>query len=141
MVGDRGWESGIREVSVKSYKELQVWQRGMSLAERVYKQTMSFPAEERFGLTSQVRRAVTSIPANIAEGWGRGTTKEYIQFLTIARGSLMELETHLLLAHRLNFLHQEALDSLLPEVESVGKMLNALITSLRNRRNSPSPNP
>jgi four helix bundle protein len=105
----------------------------MGLAVDVYQATSRFPADERFGLVSQARRAVTSIPANIAEGWGRGSTKEYIQFLVIARGSLMELETHLILSNRLHFLADETYTLLQSEISQVGKMLNALVTSLRNR--------
>jgi four helix bundle protein len=75
---------------VKNCKELEIWQKAVNLAIEAYKATSNFPEAERFGLTAQIRRASTSIAANIAEGWGRGTTKEYIQFLLIARGSLME---------------------------------------------------
>jgi len=119
---------------MESYRELQVWQRGMGLAVDVYQATSRFPADERFGLVSQARRAASSIPANIAEGWGRGSTKEYIQFLVIARGSLLELETHLILSNRLNFLPSELALKLENESHQLSKMLNALITSLRNRR-------
>jgi four helix bundle protein len=73
---------------MESYKELKVWQRGLEMAVEVYRQTQAFPAEERFGLTSQTRRAASSIPANIAEGWGRASKRDYISFLVIARGSL-----------------------------------------------------
>lgn len=118
---------------MQSYRELQVWQRSMVLTESVYRHTARFPTDERFGLVSQARRAAVSIPANIAEGWGRRSTREYIQFLIVARGSLMELETHLLLAARLPFLPQVALDQMMAESEHVAKMLNALISSLRGR--------
>ena len=93
----------------------------------------SFPDAERFGLTAQIRRAATSVPANIAEGWGRGSTKEYIQFLLIARGSLMELETHMIITQKLRYLSQEQLGAVQKEVEEIGKMLNGLIQSLRGR--------
>ena len=89
---------------MKDYKELEVWQKSVTLVTETYKTTERFPRAERFGLTGQIRRAVTSVPANIAEGWGRGSTKEYIQFLLIARGSLAELETHLIIAHQLHYL-------------------------------------
>ena len=92
---------------MKNYKELEVWQRGMDLTVRVYEIGRTFPAEERFGLISQVQRAAASIPANIGEGWGRGSTKEYVQFLRIARASLMELETHLILATRLDYIESD----------------------------------
>ena len=118
---------------MKSYRELEVWERSMTLAEKIYKYTGSYPPSEQYGLTSQSRRASVSIPANIAEGWGRGSTNEYIHFLIVARGSLMELETHLILASRLSFLPEEVLDELLSETERVAKMLNRLITTLKSR--------
>lgn len=80
---------------MENYKDLRVWQKAIDLVVTVYQLTKKFPQEERYALTSQIQRAVTSIPANIAEGWGRASTKEYIYHLTVARGSLMELETHL----------------------------------------------
>ena len=80
---------------VRNFKELDVWKRAVALTTTLYKLTGRFPDAERYGLTSQIRRAGTSVPANIAEGWGRGSAGEYVQFLTVARGSLMELETHL----------------------------------------------
>jgi len=85
---------------MRGYQDLQVWQRAMTLAEGVYRLTKSFPREELFGLTSQVRRSAASVPANIAEGYGRGTKPAYISFVRIAQGSLKETETHLLLAER-----------------------------------------
>jgi len=81
-------------MSIKDYKELEIWQKGVNLAIELYKLTRTFRESKKFGLTSQVRRAAISVPANIAEGWGRGSTKEYVQFLFVARGSLLELETH-----------------------------------------------
>jgi len=118
---------------MKNYKELEVWQRGMDLTVRVYEIGRTFPAEERFGLISQVQRAAASIPANIAEGWGRGSTKEYVQFLRIARASLMELETHLILATRLDYIESDQIVLLHGEVETLGKKINSLIQSLLNK--------
>jgi four helix bundle protein len=118
---------------MRSYQELEVWQRAVALTVLVYRATDGFPVTERFGLTSQARRSATSIPANIAEGWGRGSTKEYIEFPLIARGSLMELETHLVVASRLGYTNDEQLAPLRAEIQSVGRMLNRLIQSLRNR--------
>ena len=115
---------------MKNYKELEVWQRGVDLAVQVYQITRTFPAEEKFGLISQIQRAAISIPANIAEGWGRGSTKEYIQFLRIARASLMELETHLILASRLGYIRGDQLQPFQQEVETLGKRINSLIQSL-----------
>jgi len=128
---------------VKNYKELDVWRKAVSLAIEIYKATSRFPEMEKFGLTAQIRRAASSVPANIAEGWGRGTTKEYIQFLLVARGSLMELETHAIIGQRLRYLSQEQLTAVQEQIEEVGKMLNGLIRSLRRVRltAAPTPNP
>ena len=115
---------------MKNYKELEVWQTGMDLAVHVYQLTKAFPPEERYGLSSQIQRAAISVPANIAEGWGRGSTKEYIQFLRIARASLMELETHLILAKRLSYIQEDQLSILQQEIETLGKRINSLIQSL-----------
>jgi len=115
---------------VKNYKELEIWQKGVDLTVQVYQITRTFPPEEKFGLVSQIRRAASSIPANIAEGWGRGSTKEYVQFLRIARASLMELETHLILASRLGYIEGDRLGTLQQEVETLGKRINSLIQSL-----------
>jgi len=119
---------------IQNYKELDVWKRAVALITELYRITSRFPDSERFGLVAQIRRAATSIAANIAEGWGRGSTKEYIQVLTIARGSTTELETHLIVARNLNFIRVEEFDRVLRDVEDIAKMLNRLITSLRNRR-------
>ena len=119
---------------IQNYKELDVWKRSVSFTTELYRLTCRFPDSERFGLISQIRRAATSIPANIAEGWGRGSTGEYIQFLTIARGSLMELETHLIVGCNLSMLSAEDLDTLSSQVEDIGKMLNRLIAALKSRR-------
>ena len=119
---------------VTNYKELEVWKRSVALTTELYKLTSGFPDTERYGLTSQIRRAVTSIPANIAEGWGRGSTGEYVQFLTVARGSLMEVETHLIVACNLHLLSAPASAPLSKEIEEIGKMLNALIGALKARK-------
>ena len=114
-------------------------QKAVGLVTETYKATRAFPDEEKFGLTAQARRAAASIPANIAEGWGRGTTKEYVQFLIVARGSLLELETHLIVSRNLGFLEPADLDSLNKNIHEVGRLLNSLIRSLRSRKSSPSP--
>ena len=121
---------------VTNFKELEVWKRSVALTTELYTLTSRFPDVERYGLTSQIRRAITSIPANIAEGWGRGSTGEYIQFLTVARGSLMEVETHLIVACNLHFLSDSALAPFSKEIEEIGKMLNALIAALKSRKQS-----
>jgi four helix bundle protein len=128
---------------LKNYKELDVWRKAVALALATYKATETFPNAEKFGLTAQIRRAATSVPANIAEGWGRGTTKEYIQFLLIARGSLMELETHAIIAHGLRYLSEVDRADLIEQVNEVGRMLNGLIQSLRKAQHhtGAAPNP
>ncbi len=115
-------------VSLKSYKELIVWQRAMQLTREIYDLTSTFPDEEKFGLTNQMRRAAVSIPSNIAEGWGRALTKSYLQFLRISRGSLYELETQLALSSDLSF--TQATDKASGLIVEVSKMLNTLIKKL-----------
>lgn len=119
---------------MKNYKELEVWKKSVGLALATYKVTNAFPASERFGLTAQIRRAATSVPANIAEGWGRGTTKEYIQFLLIARGSLMEVETHVIISRGLTFLTEQQSGDVQTQIQEIGRMLNGLIQALRKTR-------
>ena len=116
--------------SLSSYRELIVWQKSMDLAVRIYMLTHSYPAEERFGITSQMRRAATSIPANIAEGQARRSTGEFLQSLGIARGSLAELETFLTLSERLELLAKTDSESLLNTCAEINKMLHALMKSL-----------
>jgi four helix bundle protein len=119
--------------NVESYKELKVWQEGVKLVEEIYELTRSFPPKEQYSLTSQIQRAAVSIPTNIAEGWGRGKTGEYVQFLRIARGSLMELETQLIISQRLNYIDQNTLSQFEENIEKIGKMINALIKNLGTR--------
>lgn len=108
----------------KSFKELAVWQRAMELGLAIYKLTGTFPDSERFGLVNQLRRASVSVPSNIAEGYGRATKGEYLQFLGMARGSNSEIETQLVLAKRLGFGSKQELDEM-------GRMLTATIRTLR----------
>ena len=119
---------------MKSYKELEVWKQSVDLTTELYKLTSRFPDTERYGLTSQIRRAAVSVAANVAEGWGRWSTREYIQFLTVARGSLMELETHLIIACNLHFLNADELATVSKPVQDIEKMLNRLITLLRTQK-------
>jgi four helix bundle protein len=121
---------------IQNYKELSVWQKSVALTTDLYRFTSHFPDTERYGLTSQIRRATTSIAANIAEGWGRGSRGEYIQFLTVARGSLIELETHLIIAGNLHFLKSDEFDSISKPVNDIEKMLNRLIAVLRTNRHT-----
>ena len=118
---------------VKSYRDLLVWQKAMDFAEHVYLVQKTFPAEERFGLCDQLRRAVVSIPSNIAEGRGRDSAKDFAHFLMIARGSLNEVATQLELAVRLGYMTSGG--GLYDEAQEVRKMLNAMIRRLRQPTN------
>lgn len=115
---------------IRSHRDLIVWQKAMKLVEAVYKATASFPREETYALTSQIRRAAVSIPANIAEGQGRRLTKEYLYFLANARGSLLELDTHLEIAVRLNYLSTAAHAGLKDQLDEVARILNGLMRSV-----------
>jgi len=114
----------------RSYQDPLVWQQSMDLVTEVYSTTKAWPKDELFGLTSQVRRAAVSIPANIAEGYGREHRGSYLQFLRIAQGSLKELETHLLIAERIGLAAKDRIAPLLQRVESVGKLLRLLLRKL-----------
>ena len=122
--------------SVASYRDLVVWQKAMGLVSAVYQLTRTFPDSERFGLTSQIQRAAVSIPSNIAEGQGRLATKEFRQFLGIARGSLKELETQLLISIDLAYASLEDVDPCLGLADEIGRMLNALIKALDRKQAS-----
>jgi four helix bundle protein len=116
--------------NTKSYRDLLVWSRAVELAERLYRETKGFPKEETFGLTSQIRRSGVSIAANIAEGASRNSNGEFIQFIGIAKGSLAELETLIILAGKLEFFAEEKTDAILKVCEEVSKMLSGLKKSL-----------
>ena len=118
--------------NVKSYRDLLVWQKGIALADIVYAETKTFPKEELYGMTIQVRRAAASIPSNIAEGWGRESTKNYVQFLKISRGSLFELETMMIICRNQKYLPDTALQSILKVTGELTKMLNAIISKLNS---------
>jgi four helix bundle protein len=120
-------------MSVQHYRELIVWQKAMSLAKLGYQLTKSFPKDELFGMTSQIRRAAASIPANIAEGNGRAHTREYLNHLSIARGSLAELETHLLLSKEVELLKEADLHRCLSLADEISRMLTALRKALESR--------
>jgi four helix bundle protein len=115
---------------VAGYQDLLVWQRSMDLVERVYRLTANFPRSEEWGLTAQMRRAVISVPSNIAEGYGRQATGDYRHHLSIGRGSLLELETQVLLGKRLEYLQSSDADSVISEIEQISKMLATLISKL-----------
>ncbi len=119
---------------INSYKDLRVWQLGMEIACDCYGLTKDFPKEELYGMTSQIRRAATSIPANIAEGYGRDSRGEYTQFLRIAQGSLKELETHLILVERVGIAARDSTSSLQIRCDEVGRMLRSLIRSIQSSK-------
>ena len=117
-------------MAVKHFRELIVWQKAMDLVVAVYERTESFPQREIFGLTNQMRRAAVSVPSNIAEGQGRSTTDGFVHFLYVAKGSLQELETQVILSRRLQFLSEDDYTVLQSQLCEVARILNGLITSL-----------
>ena len=118
---------------LKNYKELKVWQKSYQLCLEVYKITAGFPKDEKFGLTSQIRRAAVSVPSNIAEGYGRKTTADYIKSLYIAYGSICELETQMMLAGDLDYLDRDIVKVIMDEINEVERMLKALIKALETK--------
>jgi four helix bundle protein len=125
---------GESREKINDYRDLNVWKFSMDLAADIYQVTKAFPREEMFGITAQMRRAAASIPANIAEGFGRAQRKSFIQFLRIAQGSLKELETHTLLAGRVGILETEKLGLITGRCERLGKMILSFIRSLEKRQ-------
>ena len=121
-------------MAIQKYSELIVWQKAMDTVALVYQLTKKLPTEEKYGLKSQIQRASVSVPANIAEGYGRTHRGDYLRFLSIAKGSLCEVETYLVLFTKLNFMTKEEIQESWDKVQEVGKMLTALIHSL-----SPTP--
>lgn len=115
---------------VQNYRELIAWQKAMDLVVRIYQITESFPKTETFGLTNQMRRAAVSIPSNIAEGQGRSTTKDFMHFLHIARGSLQELETQVIIAQRLEFITEAVHSELTTNICEIARILSGLLKSL-----------
>ena len=116
---------------MKSYKDLELWQVSMNFVTEVYKLTKGFPKEELYALTSQIRRCVISVPSNIAEGASRKGTKEFIQFLWIANGSLSEFETQIEIAQKLGYL--DSVEIVIEKVKHIRKMMHGLIHSLENK--------
>lgn len=115
-------------MQTSDYKKLKVWQKAMDLTEEVYRLARLLPREETYALSDQLRRAVVSVPSNIAEGHGRGSDKEFVKFLTIARGSLFEVETQLHICNRLSLIPTEMTQLAHSMIAEIGKMLNALIS-------------
>jgi four helix bundle protein len=122
---------------IKSYKDLQVWQRGVELSVKIYKLTENFPKSEQYGLTNQMRRASVSIPSNIAEGFGRSKT-EFVRYIQIARGSLAELETQVEIAKRINYFDETTYNNLLSDTAILAKQLNVLSQRLSSRPSPPT---
>lgn len=117
-------------MKLESHRDLVVWQKAVALVVDCYRISKTFPSEERSGLTQQLRRAAVSVPANIAEGKGRGRPAEFVRFLEIANGSLTELDTHLVVARELGFIESETLTRVVCRIEEVGRMLTGLRKSL-----------
>jgi four helix bundle protein len=120
-------------MTVQHYRDLEVWKVAMELAEKCYHETRTFPKDEMYGLICQIRRAAVSVPANIAEGQGRYHTREFLHHLSVSRGSLKEVETHLILSQRVGLLSQAALEPLLELSDRVSRMLSALRKALEAR--------
>jgi four helix bundle protein len=120
-------------MGVRSYRELTAWQKAMDLVEMIYTATRIWPKEEVYSLTSQVRRAAVSVPSNIAEGQGRNSTKEFLHHLSMAYGSLCEVETQVLVAQRLDYLNSDTAKQLLTNTAEVGRLLNGLSRSLSEK--------
>jgi four helix bundle protein len=118
---------------MSSFRDLVAWQKAMDLVESAYAVTREFPSEERYGLIAQIRRSAVSIPANIAEGHGRMTTKDWQHFLAQARGSALELETELLIAARLGIAQRARLEEVIERAQEVGRIINGLLNSTANR--------
>ncbi len=121
-------------MALKSYGELIAWQKAMDLVQMVYETVRAFPKEEIYGLMSQLKRAAVSVPSNIAEGQGRKSTREFIHHLSIAYGSLMEVETQILIAVRLGYLSQEDAVPITKQTSEVGRLINGLSNALINKQ-------
>ena len=125
-------DEGLLDMKVRGYRDLTVWQKAMDLVVESYRLVRLLPPSESFGLISQIRRAVVSIPANIAEGQGRDHLGDYIHHLSVAKGSLVELETHFLICERLKFLKPSDVQLLLSSTDEIGRMLSGLSKKLQD---------
>ena len=121
------------ENKVKSYKDLIVWQKSMDLVIEIYKLVKKLPKEETYSLSDQMRRAVVSIPSNIAEGYARKTTKEYLKFLSIANGSRTELETQLIICNKIGYLNDKEIEVAMLKSTEIGKMISTIAFKLTNK--------
>ncbi|MCW5313069.1 four helix bundle protein [Nostoc sp. KVJ3] len=116
---------------INDFKDLKIWQKGMDIAEKCYLLTKAFPKDELYGMVQQIRRSAASIPANIAEGYGRRSTAEYIRFLNISQGSINELETHIILSHRVKLCTHTDIESIISLLREESRMIIALIKKLK----------
>ena len=123
-------------MSLQHYRELIVWQKAINFVESVYRTTDDFPKTEIYGLISQIRRAAVSIPSNIAEGQGRSTTRDFLHFLSMSQGSLMEVETQITIAERLGYIKKQQETILLESAAEIGRLLNGLCRSLNKKLNN-----
>ena len=121
---------------MKSYKELQIWQKAREITKNTYTVTRLFPTQEQYALVSQMNRSAVSIISNIAEGWARGSTKDFLKFLYITRGSIAELETQFILANDLKYISNETLLTSEQQLTELNKMLSSFITKLKERINT-----
>ena len=128
-----GCERTEKNMKVQSYKELNVWTKGIEITDAVYSLTEKFPRKEMFGLGNQMEKAATSIPSNVAEGFMRQSTKEFIQYLHISLGSSAEFETQLIIAFKRRYVESPVFEVLQKEIEAEGRMLRGLIKSLKDR--------
>ena len=120
-------------MSTSSFRDLRVWQEAMKLTTDIYRSTTAFPKHELYGLSQQIRRAAVSVPSNIAEGKGHRSNKEFVHFLLHARGSLLEVQTQLLIAEELQYIGKEEAERLLRLAEAVGRALSGLINSMSEK--------
>lgn len=127
-------EQGLSECATRSHRDLKVWQISLDLTETLYRVTNDWPKHEQYGLVNQVRRAAVSVPANIAESAGRRTSGEFLHFIGIARGSLAELETLLIIARRLDYIDEATHRALFDDLLELGRMATGLLRSLQDRR-------
>jgi len=122
--------NNIQRSKIRSFKDLEIWQRSIKLVENIYVTTQNFPKEEIYGLASQLRRAAVSIPSNIAEGFSRASNREYKQFLYVSRGSCAEVVTQIIISRNLNYIEGSKAEILLNETEEISKMTMSLIKKL-----------
>lgn len=127
-------EQGVSEGAPRSHRDLKVWQIALDMTETLYRVTADWPKAEQYGLVSQVRRAAVSVPANIAEGAGRRTPGEFMHFIGIARGSLAELETLLIIARRLGYIEEPSFRAIMDDLFELGRMTTGLLKSISDRR-------